>query len=116
MTVTESNKQAVSGIEPRLSQRTGRPAGDASNIIPFPVARASHQRPERAQSRGLTLPLRQAVRKVKGAVLRFIRSTNRVGAQRKRGSTTAAAAHYPQCYPAPVQDHRGRATRQPISA
>ena len=89
MTFTESNKQAVSGIEPRLSQRTDRPAGDASNIIPFPVARTSRQRPERAESHGLSLPLRQAVRKVKGAALRLILSTNRVGAQRKRGSTDA---------------------------
>jgi hypothetical protein len=107
MNFTESNQQTGSCIEPRLSQRTGRPAGDASNIIPFPLARASRQRPERAKLRGLSLPLRQAVHKVKEAVLRLAR---------KRGPTTAAAAHYAQQQHAPAQDHRGRTIRERMSA
>ena len=91
-------------------------AVDTSNVIPFPDRRAAHRQPENAESRGLILPLRQAVRKVKEAVLRFVRRANTVGMQRERESSSASAEHYPQHHNAPVLGRRGRAIRERISA
>ena len=91
-------------------------AVDTSNVIPFPDRRAAHKQPEKPASWTFSLPLRQAVRKVKDAVLRFVRRANTVGKQRKRGSSSASAEHYPQHHNAPVLDHSGRAIRERMSA
>ena len=91
-------------------------AVDTTNVIPFPDRRAAHKQPEKTESRTFSLPLRQAVRKVKDAVLRLARRASTVRAQRKRGSKTAVAAHYAQHHQAPVQDHGDRAIRERLSA
>lgn len=102
MTTTEANKPSA--------------AVDTSNVIPFPDRRTAHKQSEKTESRTVGLRLRQALRRVKAAVLRVARRANSVGAQRKRGSTTAAAAQYLQHHQAPVQDQRGRAIRERMSA
>ena len=91
-------------------------AVDTSNIIPFPDRRAAHKQPENAESRTSSLPFRQALRRVNNMVLRLVRRPNTGGVQRKRGSNSALAAHYPQHHHAPVLDHRGRAIRERMSA
>ena len=116
MNFTDNNQQAGSGVEPCLGQRADPPWSNASNIIPFPLARASCRQPEKTKSRVLSLPLCQAVRKVKEAVLRLARGPNTVDLDRKRESTTAAAAHYAQHHQAPVQDHSSRTIRGRMSA
>ena len=115
MKCTGSDKQSVSGIEPCLSQDADLPWSNATNIIPFPVAPALCRQPANPESRFLSLLRRQAVRKVKEAVLRLARRANLVGVQRKRRSATVSAARYPQHHYAPVLDHRGRAIRERMS-
>jgi hypothetical protein len=115
MNRTDSDRQTVFGIEPCRSQRIDPSWCNATNIIPFPDARASRQRPERTKSSVLSLSLRRAARRVKEAMLRFARRANLVGVQRKRRSATVSAARYHQHHHAPVLDHRGRAIRERMS-
>ena len=116
MNFSDSNQQTLSGSEPRLSQRTDPSWCNATNVIPFPEARASHRQPEKAKSRRLSLPLHQTVRKVKDLVLRLIRSANTVGVQRKRGATAASAAQRPEHHQPTPQHHGGSAVRKRMSA
>jgi hypothetical protein len=97
---------------------TNKPSAavDTSNVIPFPGARAAHKQPEKTESQTFSLPLRKALCRIKDIVLRFAHRPNRAGAQRKRGSSSASAAHHPQHHYAPVLDHRGRAIRERMSA
>lgn len=102
MTTTDSNKPSG--------------AVDTSNVIPFPDTRAAHKQPEKTESPTFSLPLRQALRRVKDIVLRLARHPNTAGVQPIRRSTSALAAHYPQRHDAQVLDHRRRAIRKRMSA
>ena len=102
MTTTDTNKPSANV--------------EASNVIPFPDTRTARKQPEKIESRSCTLPLRQALRRVKDIVLCIARRPNRACVHRERGSTSALAAQHAKRHQTPVLDHRGRAIRERMSA
>ena len=114
--MSDNDKQSPMIAQTHSGWQSKAPQCDACNIIPFPVAPASCRQPAKPESRISSLPLRQAVRKVKDALLRLARRANTVRVQRKRSSATAAAAHDPQHRQPTPQGYGDSAVRRRMSA
>lgn len=108
MFITDNDKQTAAGIEARLCRRTDPTRVEATNVIPFPGARSSHQPQATTQPRSFGLRLRQVLRKGKDAVLSLTRTPNNVRIPRKRGANITSARHLPECHQRMMQARAGR--------